>query len=299
MFFSNKPNLPDNHVSIDKDELRALTEKAAIVEKLTNSNASSLSKELGKNVKSVSQSSNQNLAILEQCFSLVQGFIEQSISIKDTATHTNELATKTSETSESCIEKLDELANNIKTSAKYISEFTDLLSSLDENSKNVDGLVESIKSIAEQTNLLALNAAIEAARAGEHGRGFAVVADEVRTLATTANDSAEKIQSEMKNITSISESVIGKQKEVNSLIDGGVFIAGETVENLNGLVEVVRENSAAVGDMLGQLEAQLQGSSDIESKMEEAVNNTREAVNSSQSNQDLTDTLTETLAQIP
>ena len=78
MFFSNKPNLPDNHVSIDKDELKALTEKAAIVEKLTHSNASSLSKELGKNVKSVSQSSNQNLAILEQCFSLVQGFIEQS-----------------------------------------------------------------------------------------------------------------------------------------------------------------------------------------------------------------------------
>jgi methyl-accepting chemotaxis protein len=130
-------------------------------------------------------------------------------------------------------------ATSIKEMAAEIINSVENINKLQSECQNVASVVEVISSIAEQTNLLALNAAIEAARAGEQGRGFAVVADEVRTLASRTQESTSEINKVIETLQGRADAAVGYMTQVYSKASGVVEETDQTAEALNYITEKV------------------------------------------------------------
>ncbi len=136
---------------------------------------------------------------------------------------------------------VNETIHAINTLSEGVQRSADAIAKLGEESNNIGMVLDVIRGIAEQTNLLALNAAIEAARAGEQGRGFAVVADEVRTLATRTHDSTQEIQSMIERLQGGARESSRMMEESRTQMEQSVSKATEAGEVLEIVLDAVTE----------------------------------------------------------
>lgn len=158
---------------------------------------------------------------------------------------------------------LSESVDEVRKLAQNMTVTSDQVANVAHRSSDITSIVETIQSIAEQTNLLALNAAIEAARAGEQGRGFAVVADEVRNLAARTQSSTQDISELISNLQSDVEKAVSTLQQIQASVSGTVDKTNISFERLSETMNSIQEINESSAQVATAAEEQSQVSEDI------------------------------------
>jgi len=185
------------------------------------------------------------------------------------------------------VERIGEVADVVRSSAEQIAK-------LEGESEKISNIVSVIKDIADQTNLLALNAAIEAARAGEQGRGFAVVADEVRKLSERTAISTGEIGKMVDAIQVSTREVVAQVGRGVTMVDEGVTNARQAGDTIGGLQEMAKKVSQLVADVDEALREQASASNDVAKKVEDVAAQAEESTAIAKQTSSAANTMTQT-----
>lgn len=224
-------------------------------------------------INSVLQQLSNDSALLADLAAANAATIEEitvSIShIADNSNDANQLVTSTGALSGESASTVREVAKEVSKSASEVEGLASLLNSLNQRSQDISGIIRVIKEIADQTNLLALNAAIEAARAGEQGRGFAVVADEVRKLAERTGQATVEITGMIDGIRHETDAAVANMQSTITTVQSGVALSESAAEK----IAHIRENMHTVMIKIGEIAHSTKEQQDATTAMAQSAEN--------------------------
>ncbi|WP_374005029.1 methyl-accepting chemotaxis protein [Pseudomonas cichorii] len=167
---------------------------------------------------------------------------------------------------------IHQVVSDMEGIARSSQQSAQVIRNLDEESEGIFNIIQVIKGIADQTNLLALNAAIEAARAGEQGRGFAVVADEVRSLAGRTSASTQEIASMVSRIQQNTREAVTSMEAGVAQVDKGMAVTAEVERAIREILEATLSTTQLVNDISRTISEQSLASNEIAHQVEMIAN---------------------------
>jgi aerotaxis receptor len=240
--------------------------------------------DMSNSVALTNQGINHQKTEIENLSRAMQDMLSTAENVSSNAHQASQAASEADDSAQRGATVLHETIEAINTLASQVEQSSEVIRQLAEDTDNISTILDVIKGVAEQTNLLALNAAIEAARAGEQGRGFAVVADEVRSLASRTQDSTQEIENMIHRLQQAAQSAVGA-------MEGGRDIARNSVEQVTVAGEALSTITSAVNRIKDM-------NTHIASAAEEQTTVTQEVKTNADNINDVTELTVDTLDSI-
>lgn len=231
---------------------------------------SATAEQISKGTQNQDMKVTQVATAIEEMSATVVEVAKTACQAAEFAKKASEMAIKGGSTVSGTVEGMRNIAKSVEDSANTIED-------LGKSSDQIGEIITVINDIADQTNLLALNAAIEAARAGEHGKGFAVVADEVRKLAERTTKATKEIKAKIELIQERTAGAVEAMNNGRKDVEAGVDLAIEAGESLKAIVEMVKNVSDMIQQMAAATEEQSTAAVEISTSMEGISTVTKEA----------------------
>ncbi len=228
---------------------------------------------------------------------VVTAMNEMTATVQEVARHATEAASAANKADHASVDGKKVVLstmNAIEALSSEVHSAANVISQLEKDSENIGTVLDVIKGIAEQTNLLALNAAIEAARAGEQGRGFAVVADEVRTLASRTQQSTQEIQAMIENLQVGAQTAVKVMDESRAKAEDSVSQAAKA----GGSLEEITHSVSLINDMNTQIATAAEEQSAVAEEINRNIVNISEIVDRTADGANQTSIASEELASL-